>query len=144
MAAEWAGNFRANVLTAVLVTEAIRPRLPDNARIVTIGSIAARGTGGSYGAAKAALEAWNAGLSRDLGPRGITANVVAPGYIEDTEFFPDAIREQRRAISIAQTRNKRVGTPADVAETVTFLASPGAGHLTGQIIHLNGGAYLGH
>ncbi|GLY64348.1 SDR family NAD(P)-dependent oxidoreductase [Amycolatopsis taiwanensis] len=143
MADAWTANFRANVLSAVLVTNALIPRFPDNARIVTIGSIAAPQGGGSYGAAKAAVESWTAGLSRDLGPRGITANVVAPGLIEGTEFFRGTLTDERRATLIANTRNKRAGTVADLAETVAFLASPGAGHLTGQVVHLNGGAHLG-
>ena len=143
VAAGWTANFRANVLSAVLMTNALIPRFPDNARIVTIGSIAAPQGSGSYGAAKAAIESWTAGISRDLGPRGITANVVAPGLIEGTEFFRGNLTDQRRATLIANTRNKRAGTVTDAVETVTFLASPGAGHLTGQVVHLNGGAHLG-
>jgi NAD(P)-dependent dehydrogenase (short-subunit alcohol dehydrogenase family) len=143
VAADWTANFTANVLSAVLVTTALTPRLTDNARIVSIGSIAASNGAGSYGAAKAAVESWTADLSRALGPRGITANVVAPGLIEDTEFFRGKLTDKRRATLITHTRTKRAGRPEDVAETVGFLASPGAGHLTGQVIHLNGGAHLG-
>jgi 3-oxoacyl-[acyl-carrier protein] reductase len=51
--------------------------------------------------------------------------------------------EQRRATLIAQTANKRVGTPADIAAAVLFLASPAAGHITGQVLHVNGGALAG-
>jgi 3-oxoacyl-[acyl-carrier protein] reductase len=138
-----AANFAANVLSAVLVTAALTPRLADNARIVSIGSIAASNGAGSYGAAKAAVESWTADLSRALGSRGITANVVAPGLIEDTEFFRGTLTDKRRATLITHTRTKRAGRLEDVAETVAFLASPGAGHLTGQVIHLNGGAHLG-
>ncbi|GAA4671232.1 SDR family oxidoreductase [Amycolatopsis dongchuanensis] len=143
VAESWRDNFAANVLSAVLVTTALTPRFSDGARIVSIGSIAASNGSGSYGAAKAAIESWTAGISRELGRRGITANVVAPGLIEDTEFFQGTLTEERRRTLIAHTRTKRAGKPDDVAELVGYLASPGAGHLTGQVLHLNGGAHLG-
>ncbi|WP_084963689.1 SDR family NAD(P)-dependent oxidoreductase [Thermoactinospora rubra] len=144
VAEAWWANLNANLLSAVLVTTALTPRLADGARIVSTGSIAARGTGsGSYGAAKAALESWTADLAAELGPRGITANVVSPGLVVETEFFRGRLTEEGVRRRVEGTRNGRAGTPADVAETVVFLASPGAGHLTGQVIHVNGGAYLG-
>lgn len=140
----WLANLEANLISAALVTTALAPRLADGGRIVTVGSIAAaRGGGAAYGAAKAGVEAWNAELAFQVGARGITANVVAPGYIEDTEFFGDHLDGERRAALIAQTANGRPGTPADVGATIAFLASPAAGHLTGQVLHVNGGAHLG-
>ncbi|MFE3242058.1 SDR family NAD(P)-dependent oxidoreductase, partial [Kitasatospora indigofera] len=133
LAAAWRANLDANVLSAVLVTAALRPRLAAGGAVVSVSSIAAhRGGSGSYGAAKAAVEVWNLTLAQDLGKDRITANVVAPGYVEDTEFFGGAMTEQRRAALIAQTSTGRAGTPADIAGTVLFLASPAAGHLTGQ------------
>jgi 3-oxoacyl-[acyl-carrier protein] reductase len=143
MAANWRANFEGNVLSAVLMTEAMKSRLTGGARVVTIGSIAARIGAGSYGAAKAALEAWTADLAGELGPRGITANVVSPGLIIDTEFFRDRMTEEGVLRRVAQTKNGRPGTTADVAALVRFLASPDAGHITGQVLHVNGGAYLG-
>lgn len=143
LAENWRANLDANVMSAVLVTAALTPRFADNARIVTLGSIAARQGAGSYGAAKAAVEAWTASLAADLGPRGVTANVVAPGLIVGTEFFRGRMTEAGVQRRVAATRNGRAGTVDDVAATVTFLASPSAGHITGQVIHLNGGAYLG-
>jgi 3-oxoacyl-[acyl-carrier protein] reductase len=78
----WTGNFRANVLTTVLLTEALRGLLADGGRVLLLSSIAAiRGGGsGSYGAAKAALHPYAYDLAADLGPRGITVNVIAPGF----------------------------------------------------------------
>lgn len=144
LAADWRANLEANLLTAVLVTAALTDRLSADARIVTIGSIAARGTGsGAYGAAKAAVESWTADLATELGPRGITANVVSPGLVLDTEFFRGRLTGDGIDRRVAQTRNGRAGTPADIAATVRFLASADAGHVTGQVIHVNGGAYLG-
>ncbi|MFH9588252.1 SDR family NAD(P)-dependent oxidoreductase [Streptomyces luteogriseus] len=143
----WSVNFRLNTLTAVLLTEALKPRLAEpGGRVLFLGSIAAyRGSGsGAYAAAKAGLHPYAHDLARELGPRGITVNVVAPGYIEDTEFFGDAMAEERRARLIGETSTGRAGTPGDVAETLHWLASSGAGHITSQIIQVNGGAERGH
>lgn len=143
LAAAWRANLAANLLSAVLVTAAVTPRFCPDARIISFSSIAARRGAGSYGAAKAAVEAWNADVASELGPRGITANVVSPGLTLGSEFFRDRLTDARKQHLAAQTRNGRPGTTADVAAAVLFLASPGAGHVTGQVIHVNGGAYPG-
>jgi 3-oxoacyl-[acyl-carrier protein] reductase len=142
-AAAFERNLKSNVVSAALVTHALRDRLADDARIVTIGSIAAHTGAGSYGAAKAAVEAWNVSVAREFGSRGITANVVAPGLIGETEFFHGQLSDRRREWLVGNTMNKRPGTPEDVAAVVTFLASPAAGHVTGQVVHVNGGAHPG-
>ncbi|GAA1970752.1 SDR family oxidoreductase [Amycolatopsis minnesotensis] len=139
----WRANFDANVLTAVLMTEALAERFADGARIVTVGSIAARTGAASYGAAKAAVEAWTADVARELGPRGITANIVSPGLTENTEFFHGKLSAERAKALAEATMTKRAGTPEDIAETIGFLASAGSGHVTGQVVHVNGGAFLG-
>ncbi|PSL01167.1 3-oxoacyl-[acyl-carrier protein] reductase [Haloactinopolyspora alba] len=144
VAAAWRANFDANVLTAVLVTSALTPRIAEGGRIVTIGSIAARRGAGGYGAAKAAVEAWNASLATDVGPRAITANVVSPGLTTGTEFFRGRLGDERRRRLVDETKNRREGTTDDVGAAVAYLASPHAGHVTGQVLHVNGGAYLGH
>ncbi|TDD25133.1 SDR family oxidoreductase [Nonomuraea diastatica] len=144
VAEAWWANLNANLMSAVLVTTALAPRIARDGRVVSIGSIAARGTGsGSYGAAKAALESWTADLAAELGHRGITANVVSPGLVVDTEFFRGRLTEDGIRARVENTRNGRPGNPADVADTVLFLASAGARHVTGQVVHVNGGAYLG-
>ncbi|MGV9253776.1 SDR family NAD(P)-dependent oxidoreductase [Streptomyces sp. NPDC003697] len=147
VADDWELNFRINTLTAVLLTEALKARLAEpGGRVLFLGSIAAyRGSGsGAYAASKAALHPYAHDLARQLGPRGITVNVVAPGYVEDTDFFGDAMTEERRAQRIAETSTGRAGTPGDVAATLRWLASPGAAHITSQIIQVNGGAERGH
>ncbi len=144
LTAAWQANFEANVMSAVLVTEALRPRMGVGGRIVNFSSIGAHRPGaGSYAAAKAAIEAWTFTLAAQLGPEGITANVIAPGYIEATEFFRGGMSPQRLEFNIASTLNKRAGTPGDIAASVMFLASPEASHITGQTLHVNGGAFLG-
>ncbi|WP_040590144.1 SDR family NAD(P)-dependent oxidoreductase [Sciscionella marina] len=136
----WTANFTANVLTTVLVTEALRDRLADNGRLIGIGSIAARRGASGYGAAKAAIETWTSQMAGELGERGITVNTIAPGLIEETEFFGPGLPTERKAVLIAETANKRAGHPEDVAALAGFLASERAGHLTGQVFPLNGGA----
>jgi 3-oxoacyl-[acyl-carrier protein] reductase len=144
VAEAWWANLNANLLSAVLVTTALAPRMNKGGRIISIGSIAARGTGsGSYGAAKAAIESWTADLAAEMGPKGVTANVVSPGLIVDTEFFRGRLTDDGIRARVENTRNGRPGTPADVADSVLYLASAGARHVTGQVLHLNGGAYLG-
>jgi len=143
---DWTVNFRGNTLTAALLTEALKDRLATpGGRVLFISSIAAfRGSGsGAYGGAKAALHPYAHDLARELGPRGVTVNVVAPGYIEDTEFFGPQIDPARRERLIDETLDKRAGTPGDVAATLHWLASPGAGHVTSQVIQVNGGAERG-
>ncbi|GHD97863.1 SDR family NAD(P)-dependent oxidoreductase [Streptomyces alanosinicus] len=147
VAHRWTVNFRQNVLTAALLTEALKDRLAaPGGRVLFVSSIAAyRGSGtGAYAAAKAGLHPYAHDLARELGPRGITVNVVAPGYIEDTEFFGDTMDEARRARLIADTVTGRPGIPGDVAATLHWLASPGAGHVTSQVIQVNGGAERGN
>ncbi|MDH6216376.1 SDR family NAD(P)-dependent oxidoreductase [Streptomyces pseudovenezuelae] len=146
VAHNWTVNFRINTLTAALLTEALKDRLASpGGRVLFVSSIAAyRGSGsGAYAGAKAALHPYAHDLARELGPRGITANVVAPGYIEDTEFFGAQMDPARRERLIGDTLNKRAGTPGDVAVTLHWLASMAAGHVTSQVVQVNGGAERG-
>jgi 3-oxoacyl-[acyl-carrier protein] reductase len=141
VAAAWRANVEANVMSAVLMTTALRGRLAPRGAVISFSSIAAhRGGAGSYSAAKAAVEAWNLTLAADVGADGITANVIAPGFIDGTEFFRGRMTDARRSTLIAQTATGRAGTADDIAATVRFLASPAARHITAQTIHVNGGA----
>jgi 3-oxoacyl-[acyl-carrier protein] reductase len=141
-AAGWRANLDANLLSAALVTHALRDRLAVGSAVVHIGSIGAERGAGSYGAAKAALASWSIGLSAELGPRGVTSNVVSPGYIEHTEFFRDRMSDERRTSLIDATHDRRPGSVEDVVGAVHFLASAGARHVTGQVLHVNGGAFV--
>lgn len=141
VAERWRANLELNLMTTVLTTQAFRPVLADGGAVINVGSIGAELARGSYGAAKAAVAAWTVGLSSILGPRGITVNTVSPGPIVDTDFFRGTLSDERAATFVAETDNKRAGTPDDIAAAVFFLASPGARHITGQNLHVNGGAY---
>jgi 3-oxoacyl-[acyl-carrier protein] reductase len=142
VAESWEASWRMNVLTAVLTVQALRDTLTDGASVVALGSIAGTRGGGAYGAAKAALTPWVRDLARALGPRGVTANIVAPGFTEETEFFGTSMTSERRARLLAETFTGRAGRPQDVAGLVAFLMSPAGRHLSGQVLHVNGGALL--
>ena len=81
-------------------------------------------------------------IARELGPRGITANVVAPGFV-DTDMTR-ALSEARRQEILEQIPLGRYATPEEVAATVVWLASPAAGYITGAIIPVDGGLGMGH
>ncbi|WP_435208161.1 SDR family NAD(P)-dependent oxidoreductase [Micromonospora sp. bgisy143] len=144
-AAYWRANLDANVLTAVLLTEALRPLLRrPGGRVIMVSSISAqRGGGGPYSAGKAALHGWAYDLAAQLGPEQITVNVVSPGYVAETEFFGDRMTPEGHAKRVAATLVGRAGLPDDIAEAVRYLASPAAGYVTGQILGVNGGSVLG-
>lgn len=139
IATAWQANFRANVLTAVLMTYSLLPVMRSPGAIISIGSIAADKGSGSYGAAKAAIASWNIGVANEVGPRGITANVVSPGYIAGTEFFRKELTDERRSELIDAAMTQRAGSVDDIAHTVAFLASANARQITGQTISVNGG-----
>ena len=109
--ARWRGDFERNVLTAVLLTESLRDRFTDGGRVVTVTSVAALRGGGSYGASKAALHAWNHSLAAQLGPQGVTCNIVAPGTVAGTEFFGSRLNDAELTRRAGRTLVGRVGRP---------------------------------
>ncbi|HID01053.1 MAG TPA: 3-oxoacyl-ACP reductase FabG [Piscirickettsiaceae bacterium] len=112
-------------------------------RIISIASVVGlMGNAGqtNYAAAKAGIMGFSKSLAREVGPRGITVNVVAPGFIDTdmTRALPDA---QRQAL-IGQIPLQRLGEPEDIAKAVAFLASDEASYITGQTLSVNGGMVM--
>jgi 3-oxoacyl-[acyl-carrier protein] reductase len=143
---DWLASFESNVLTAVLLVEALREAIErDAGRVVLLSSVAAlRGSGGgSYGAVKAALHGYVYDLARELGSHGGTANVVAPGFVPDTEFWAGRLTGDSRRERAAQTLVGREGTPEEVASLISWLLGPDGGWVTGQVLSPNGGVVLG-
>ena len=94
----------------------------------------------NYAAAKAGVAGMTRALARELGSRGITVNCIAPGFIE-TDMTASLPEEQQKAL-LGQIPLGHLGKPQDIAHAVAFIASPEAGYITGQEIHVNGGMYM--
>jgi 3-oxoacyl-[acyl-carrier protein] reductase len=133
--------FDVNVLGTILLTRAVAPHLTaPGGRIVYFSSrlaVSPAATTSVYAASKAAVSALAQAFSKELGPRGITVNAVAPGVV-DTEMAREAITERGGAIR-AGTPLGRIGTPEDIAGIVAFLASAESGWVTGRTILADGG-----
>lgn len=112
-------------------------------RIISIASvIGSTGNPGqaNYAAAKAGIVGFSKSLAREIGSRGVTVNVVAPGFI-DTDMTR-ALPEEMRGALIKQIPLNQLGAPEDIANAVSFLASENARYITGETIHVNGGMYM--
>jgi len=133
--------FDANVVGAVLLTQTVVPYLPSpGGRIIYFSSrlaLSPIATSSVYAASKAAVSTLAQAFSKELGPKGITINAVAPGVIE-TEMTADIIRERGESIRSA-TPLGRIGKPEDIAGIVAFLASEASGWITGRTIVADGG-----
>ena len=142
LAAAWIESYRKNVLTAVLLTSALLPMMRrPGGRVIIVGSRVAITGGASppYVAAKAALNGWVLSLARQLGPEGITANVVAPGYTADTELLTGRMPAERHNRIVAGIAAGRAAQPEEIAAVIRFLASKEASFVNGQVLGVDGG-----
>ena len=142
LATAWLEAYRKNVISAVLLTSALLPlvRRPGG-RVIIVGSRAAATGGASpaYVAAKAALSGWVLSLAAQLGPEGITANVVAPGYTAGTELLTGRMPGERHERIVAGIAAGRPAQPEEIAAVIRFLASAEASYVSGQVLSVDGG-----
>ncbi|MDH3526314.1 MAG: 3-oxoacyl-ACP reductase FabG [Gammaproteobacteria bacterium] len=143
--AEWDDVIQTNLTSAFRMSKAcLRGMMKArHGRIITITSvIGATGNPGqaNYAATKAGVIGFTKSLAREVGSRGITANTVAPGFI-DTDMTR-ALPEEQRAKLLEQIPLARLGDVRDIAHAVAFLASEQAGYITGETLHVNGGMYM--
>lgn len=142
---EWQDIIDTNLTSVFRLSKAVMRAMMKKrfGRIVTIGSVVGTmGNGGqaNYAAAKAGLIGFSKSLAREVASRGITVNVVAPGFIETD--MTQALTEEQRAGILSQVPANRLGDAKEIASAVAFLASDEAGYITGETLHVNGGMYM--
>ncbi|MBS0574880.1 MAG: 3-oxoacyl-ACP reductase FabG [Proteobacteria bacterium] len=143
---DWQAIIDTNLTSVFRASKAVMRAMMKarRGRIVNIASvIGVTGNPGqaNYAAAKAGIIAFSKSLAREIGSRGITVNVVAPGFI-DTDMTR-ALPEEGKQAMLAQIALGRFGDATDIARAVAFLAGPDAAYITGQTLHVNGGMYMG-
>jgi 3-oxoacyl-[acyl-carrier protein] reductase len=143
--AEWDDIIATNLTSVYRLSQAcLRPMMKARwGRIISIASVVGvMGNAGqsNYAAAKAGIIGFSKSLAREVGSRGITVNVVAPGFIATD--MTDALQEAQRTAILSQVALGRLGSAQEVAQAVAFLASDAAGYITGETLHVNGGLYM--
>jgi len=136
-------TMATNFEGAFLIWDATKPHLTENARICVIGSqLGTRGSphGADYAASKAALSIWARSLAQSLAPEGKRVNVIAPGFVDTDILSGDSA--EKRASRENEVPLKRIGTPEDIADVVSFLVGDKSSYITGAVVHVNGGLYL--
>lgn len=145
---DWDAVLGVHLRGAFLMSRAVQKYMVEQqyGRIVNLSSSSALGNRGqvNYSAAKAGLQGFTKTLAIELGPFGVTANAVAPGFIVTDMTAATAARvkmsfEDFQTAAAGQIPVRRVGQPADVAHVISFLASEGAGFVSGQVIYVAGG-----
>ncbi|EJS85804.1 3-ketoacyl-(acyl-carrier-protein) reductase, partial [Pasteurella multocida subsp. multocida str. Anand1_cattle] len=141
---EWFDIMQTNLTSVYHLSKAMLRSMMKKrfGRIITIGSVVgSMGNPGqtNYCAAKAGLIGFSKALAKEVASRGITVNVVAPGFIATD--MTDVLTEEQKAGILSQVPAGRLGDPKDIAKAVAFLASDDAGYITGTTLHVNGGMY---
>ncbi len=141
---DWDRVLSVNLKGTFLVTKAVIPGMLKRrwGRIINISSVVAfSGNPGqtNYAASKAGLVGFSRSLALEVARRGVTVNVVAPGFIETD--MTAALSEKARDALLSQVPMGRAGTPEEVAHAVAFLASEKASYITGAVLHVNGGLW---
>ncbi len=142
---QWDDIIHTNLTSVFKLSKAVLRGMmkKKHGRIVNIGSVVgSTGNAGqaNYAAAKAAVIGFSKSMAREIASRGITVNVVSPGFI-DTDMTKGLSDDQKEAIFKDIPAN-RLGDPKEIAATVGFLVSDEAGYITGETIHVNGGMYM--
>src|SRR5512135_2437241 len=142
---EWDDILATNLTSVFRLSRAVLRAMMKarSGRIISIASVVgAMGNAGqtNYAAAKAGIIGFSKSLAREVGSRGITVNTVAPGFI-DTDMTKGLAEEHKEAL-MKQIPLARLGQPEEIAAAVAFLASPEAGYITGETLHVNGGMYM--
>ena len=142
---DWASIIDTNLTSVFRTSKAVMRGMMKarKGRIINIASVVGvTGNAGqaNYAAAKAGIIGFSKSLAKEIGSRGVTVNVVAPGFI-DTDMTK-ALPEEARTALINDIALERLGSPEDIAHAVAFLASPAAGYITGETLHVNGGMYM--
>jgi 3-oxoacyl-[acyl-carrier protein] reductase len=142
---DWSAIMETNLTSVFRTSKAVMRGMMKarKGRIISIASVVGiTGNPGqaNYAAAKAGIIAFSKSLAREIGSRGITVNVVAPGFI-DTDMTRALPEEQRTAL-LSGIALGQLGEANDIAEAVAFLASPAAKYITGETLHVNGGMYM--
>jgi len=142
---DWQAILDTNLTSVYRLSKAVMRGMMKarKGRIISIASvIGLTGNPGqaNYAAAKAGIIAFSKSLAREIGSRGITVNVVAPGFI-DTDMTRGLPEESKQAL-LGQIALGRFGEATDIAKAVGFLASPAAAYITGETLHVNGGMYM--
>ncbi|MDP4985795.1 3-oxoacyl-ACP reductase FabG [Pseudoalteromonas tunicata] len=142
---EWDDIIDTNLTSIFRLSKAVlRPMMKKRAgRIINIGSVV--GTMGNagqanYAAAKAGVIGFSKALAREVASRGITVNVVAPGFIQTD--MTDELTAEQKAATLANVPAGRLGLPNEIAAAVAYLASDMAAYVTGETLHVNGGMYM--
>ncbi len=142
---DWSAVIETNLTSVYRTSKAVLRGMAKArwGRVINISSVVASMGNpgqGNYCAAKAGIEGFTRSLASEMSNRGITANCVAPGFI-DTDMTR-ALGEDQRDAMLANIPAGRLGAPEEVAAVVAFLASDAAGYVTGETIHVNGGMYM--